>query len=721
MNADDNSASQRARNRTKRGNVMSVSRNLLPLDVIKLLLQLMALPNSDEVRASASRILGKCNLHNKLIPLFITWMKNCGDDSIIPSKTAADLEFPSLEMVSMLSLGFPVEKLLDWTNTKEKMKRLEKQCLDMLDCLIKGGSNIGQMLSRENLVETGGILQKILRCLKASSFETLQCRSIDALLACRLNQWDDVIKSLLELFVSDEKINVKSRACDVLFHPGNSRGVIMDSMFALCSWLRHKDVAMRLAAIGKCNELNLINKENIIILRNALMASLEDPHESVREAILEAMVLGSICGQYLHEELIAFYEKVIELFKRDAAVKVKVAAAKCLLVGSSTDSPCCVEVTDILGAWVSNLNRQDLYLPAIMSSMYVPSEYWTYVDVANTSSRFRSFNVAKKLSVQSLLKLTDDDVHIGNVKLAALNFVLHLAKEGFSLRLLTAMLDSDSFSRLDEAFQKAGGDAELLSRALEVLLTCFVPDQTPISLKLQERVQRLLQIHPEVHIRAICADIVLKFDLSKANILSLLVWDSHPVWQGVALEAIYKKADVLHEKIELVEALLSHVTRMGTANLVIMFKILKKVDLRLFGDRHLNTVRTVLVALMDRIRLEFDSLQDEDSGSEQQSSCESGDERHTKRLSDWCIPALEVLERHYFLMSAVSQTHLIVEKKKLDLSIGRMSLSEQALAEDRRKKRKSVLGGSATITSAGRLVEMLKELVSFFARFQETS
>ena len=128
----------------KRGNVI-ISDSLLPSPVMEVLLQIMALPNNDEAKASAARVLGKCNCFQKLVPLFMTWMKK-RMESIIPAKTAANLEFPEMEMVGVLSILFPIEKLLDWTNSIEEDEQLEKRCTEILDCLVVGGKNISHML-----------------------------------------------------------------------------------------------------------------------------------------------------------------------------------------------------------------------------------------------------------------------------------------------------------------------------------------------------------------------------------------------------------------------------------------------------------------------------------------------------------------------------------------------------------------------------------------------
>ena len=405
--------------------------NFLPEEVIQLLLQIMALPNSDEARASASRILGKCNIHDKLIPLFVTWMRKRTENSVIPSKAAADLEFPSLEMVGMLSMSFPVEKLLDWTNNDEKKEELETKCLEMLDCLIHGGSNIGQMLSEETLAETGGILPKMLRCLRAGEFENLQCRAVEALKACHLNLWEEVTEALQEVFVEDGKVKVREQICNVLFGGDYERDTIMDTLVGLTSWLKCGELDLRMKGLQKCKELKLMNKHNIIVLEEVMRENLKHESEDVRGALLEAMMDGGLHGDYLCNDLEDLYQAILEVFKFDESPVVSEIAAKCMLKGSSTQSMCCVDVTGILGDWVSSLNRQDKYMLATRACIWVPSNFWTYVDVTTTSDRFKSFNIQKKLSVQAVLKLTDDDVHIGNVRLACMEFVLHLIKEGF--------------------------------------------------------------------------------------------------------------------------------------------------------------------------------------------------------------------------------------------------------------------------------------------------
>ena len=206
---------------------MIIVDSLLPPAVMDLLLQIMALPNSDLARSSAARVLGKCNCFGKLVPLFMSWMKK-RVESIIPARTAASLEFPEMEMVSVLSVLFPIEKLLDWTNSIEEDFLLESRCIEILDCLVVGGRNISHMLSDDLSHESGGILMKIMRCLNARDFPNMQCKAVDALQACGLTHFGNVANDLLKIFKTDNKCVVRARLADAIFHRDMDRGFRME-------------------------------------------------------------------------------------------------------------------------------------------------------------------------------------------------------------------------------------------------------------------------------------------------------------------------------------------------------------------------------------------------------------------------------------------------------------------------------------------------------------
>ena len=685
----------------KRGNIV-VAQSFLPNEVMSLLFQIMALPNGDEARASASRVLGKCNVHDQLIPLFMMWMKK-RTDSVVPCKTAADLEFPSLEMVSMLSLSFPVEKLLDWTNSEEKSFLLMEQCLDMMDCLIHGGANIGEMLSEENMVETGQILPKMLRCLNAADYETLQCRSVDALNACHLTQWEGVVEALLDVFIKDAKVAVKHKIADVLFHSSTERAVQMEGLYALKMWIRHRDLDMKLSCLDKIVELKLCNKTNIIVIGEYLKELFVDENAVVRARSLECMIAGDLVGQYLEGELDEFYDIVASLFQYDHDTDVKILAAKCLLEGVATESKSCSEVTQIIGGWAQNLNRFDLYEPAVRACISVPVNYWMNVDMTN-SSKFKSFVVTQNLSVQSILKLLDSDVELRKVKLWVMRFVLHIAKEGFSLRLLSSLLDSLNFKRLEEVLASASANDEqsaldLLAISLDVMLAVFVPDQTPISDELVMRIQRLLKIHFDAGIRGRCCDLVLKFNMSTENIVSMIT-EEDAAWQGVALRSILKKKEFLLEDTELMDVLLSHVARMGSGNLILTLQIMQELDMGMLDDKHLDLIRTMMVALVGRIFLEFDHMHGGREGSHEDA-----------HLSEWCLPAIAVIEKHTFLLSAVSMNHVNAERRRMSEGVENMSLSAQAVAQaEQDSRRKESVAGATTIVASKRLSETLMKL-----------
>jgi len=287
------------------------------------------------------------------------------------------------------------------------------------------------------------------------------------------------------------------------------------------------------------------------------------------------------------------------------------------------------------------------------------------------------------------------------------------------------MLDSKEkkMSRLDVALEKGADDVGLLKQVLEVILTCFVPDQAPLSDHLVERVQRVLQLHEDVGIRRICCDIVFKFGLGAEKIMGMVMRDTQPKMQGAALESMLERPHSILEVggYNLIDSLMNHVTRMREENLVLVFKLLKAMDLKSLDDKHLVIIRTLVVALLDRIRSEFDSLHDKDVkdgvGDDGGGGMVGGHvgghvggQHLGEHLSDWCMPAMDMLVKHHFLISAVSQSRITEEKKRLEENLGRMTLSEQAIMEQKKRGKKE-LGGGATIAAAGRLTEMLGKLL----------
>ena len=108
--------------------------------------------------------------------------------------------------------------------------------------------------------------------------------------------------------------------------------------------------------------------------------------------------------------------------------------------------------------------------------------------------------------------------------------------------------------------------------------------------------------------------------------------------------------------------------------------------------------------------MEFDALHDKESDDEDDLAHVV---HHYENLSPWCIPCVEVLESHVFLLSSESQEEVQAEKRNLEESITSMSLSEQALLEQRRTERQKngAAGGIQTVISAKRLVETLQKIV----------
>ena len=149
------------------------------------------------------------------------------------------------------------------------------------------------------------------------------------------------------------------------------------------------------------------------------------------------------------------------------------------------------------------------------------------------------------------------------------------------------------------------------------------------------------------------------------------------------------------------EVLLNHAPRMTSPNLILVFKILKDSELGLWADSQLNRVRTLIVALMERINMEFDALHGKESDEEDDLAHVL---HHYEQLSPWCIPCVEVLESHAFLLSSASQEHVQAQKREMDESIASMSLSEQAMLEQRRteRQRKSAVGSIQTVIGAKR-------------------
>ena len=251
--------------------------------------------------------------------MFVTWMKT--SKGSIPSRTAADLEFPSLTMVSLLSANFPIEKLLvDNSMDKVKKMNIRVQCAEMLDCLIQGGQNIGQMLNDENLAETGGILPKLLRCLNADEYSDLQFRAVKALQACRLTTWASVRSELLQRVVVDVLPEVRGAILEVLLK--DLEGDKMEVMYAVTTWCRSKDAAMRLSGAKKCTDLKLFGPANLVLLEEVLEELLGDLVE-IRSEALRGMLAGGLSGKYLNTEVEKMSILVTNILTYDSETIVK--------------------------------------------------------------------------------------------------------------------------------------------------------------------------------------------------------------------------------------------------------------------------------------------------------------------------------------------------------------------------------------------------------------
>ncbi|GMH65879.1 hypothetical protein TrLO_g8805 [Triparma laevis f. longispina] len=679
----------------KRMNVI-ITNNYLPDPTIHMLLQIMALPNSDHARASAARVLGRCNIHDRLIPLFVTWMKNA--KGTIPSRTAADLEFPSLTMVNLLSVNFPIEKLLSDSTDKFKKISLQVQCMEMLDCLIHGGQNIGQMLSDENMAETGGILPKMLRCLNATAFPNLQLKAISALQACNLTGWPQVRESMMKRLNVDLKSEVRGACLAALL-----KEVEVDKMevlYSVVAWLKEGEKGMRLDGAKECAKLKLFSKENIMLLEDPLKGALGDLIE-IRVEALRGMLSGGLSGNYLSNDLPSLSRVLLDMVSHDSELAVRSLAAKVMLEGTGTEDKAFQDIIDLLGGWIDG-NRTDLFLTCVEIALFLPAEYWNSVNYT-ASSKFSFVQTHSNITVQSILKLTDSSVSIGDVQGVVMDFVRSVGNGGFSLRLLTAMLDGESFSRLLIALEK--GDDDLTVKTLHVIDECFIPEQTPLSTPLRVRIMSLLQLSEDMDIRALCSEITLKFGLDLEP-FKRLIDGSKVELHTCALNAILKHPRVLVERGDLQQVLLNFAPRMASENLILVFKILKQSNLELWADEQLNRVRTLIVALMERIKHEFDVLHDDDSGDDDVMG-------FFDQLSPWCIPCIEVLEKHVFLLSSISQEHLQEENRRMEESINTLSLSEQALLEQRRTGRKKTkVGGAQTVVGAKRLVETLQKVVA---------
>jgi hypothetical protein len=535
---------------------------------------------------------------------------------------------------------------------------------------------------------------------------------VDALGACHLTNWDSVIKAMLDVLIKDEKVGVKGKIADVIFSEDSEREVQMEGMYALKMWIRHRDVATKLSCLDKVVELKLCNKGNMIVMGEYLKDLFRDEDPMVRARALDSMLAGELVGEYLETELVDYYDILIDLLQYDSDNDVKILAAQCLLYNTTTTTRSCTDVTSIIGGWVQSLTRQDLFLPAVRCSLFVPSEYWMNVDLAKGSSKFKSFNITSSLSVQAIMKLLDNDVELGKVKLWVMCFVLHLAEEGFSLRLLSTLLDSVNYRRLDDILSQSStsddcNSVELLRVCLDVMLSVFVKDQTEMSLELQDRVQKLLKFHPDLEIRGRCADLVMKFDMSTENIVTMVTAEGEPELQGVALKSILAHKECLLRQMELMDVILGHVVRMGSANLILTLEILRELELNLFDDKHLNVIRSMLVALMGRILLEFDTLHDKEVVAGRLGNLEESD----MHLSEWCIPAINVVEKHTFLLQAVSMNTLNEEKRRLSAGIANMSFSAAAMAQaEEDGRRKSLVAGASTVVASKRLTETLMKL-----------
>jgi len=550
--------------------------------------------------------------------------------------------------------------------------------------MVIGGQNISHMIRDDRMSETGGILGKILRCLKAKAFPSLQCKAIEALQACGLISFQNVANELLKVFKTDGKHVIRSRLADCIFHKSMERGFRMEGILALRLWLGHMEVDMRFYAVKKCKELRLINKDNIILLTEDVLVLLKDEEVRIRTATLEAMYEGRIAGNYLEVELNRLYEIVFNIFKTDMDNAIRVLAAKLLLNDVSVESASCYKVAELLGAWAEDMERPDLYHTCILASMYIPAEYWTSVDLAQTSSTFRDFSLTQNLSVQLILKLIDSNIASDSVKLSILRFILHLGKNRFSLRLLTTLLDSENFSRLYDCLKLE--NEEILCAGLQVILDCFVPRQTDLSNNVSLRVQELLaDENSSLEIKLLCSGVVLKFDLSTYELCKVVNKYDQPAVQKVGLQAIREYSHVLLDHQNLVDAILSEFLKMGSANLVIVFEIFRQVDLKKVEGKKIKVIKNVLNTLLERMRLELNELEKSDFGvtsdkktmeslaeldsetdktptnSPKQEAAKLSPRRSTRTvvvegdtirgLSPWCMPAINVVVQHVFLLN----------------------------------------------------------------------
>jgi len=339
----------------------------------------------------------------------------------------------------------------------------------------------------------------------------------------------------LKVFKTDGKPVVRGRLADSIFHRDMDRAFRMEGVMALKLWLGHVEPDMRHACLLKCKELSLINSENVSILLECVLTLIKDEEVRIRDGILESLFEGGIVGQFVEVELNQLFDILIHVFQNDSDNGVRVLAAKLLLCDVTVDSTSCYKVVETLGIWAEDLNRPDLYHTCILTAMCIPAEYWTSVDLAQHSSTFRHFSLSQNLSVQLVLKLLDNDASTDAVKLSIFRFVLHLGQNRFSLRLLTALLDSENFSRLNDCLKL--DEKEVICAGLEVILTCFVPGQTELSNNLTIRVQELIASEEStLSIRRFCADIILKFDLDTTELCKIVAHYENPKLQKVLSE-----------------------------------------------------------------------------------------------------------------------------------------------------------------------------------------
>ena len=336
---------------------MMLATSLLPEAVIHILFQFIVFPNRELVKSSAARILGKCNCHDRLNPLMMSWMKT-SVDSTISFKTMADLEFPSIEMVAALSNHLPLEKLLD-PSFASKSKELQQGCIAILDCLVRGGSNIAHMLSERKLSESGGILMKLLRALKSPIYPLLQMKAVDALYACRLHHWKEVWVVLVEVFSEGRSAEIRGKIAGCILHHDTEKDIKIEGLYALRLWLEHKNVDMRSKAVAKCRDLKVFNPENVIIISSSILFVLNDSDSSIRLCALRAMFDGGLSGDsLLRFESTDIYDVTLALLAKDDSHEIKCAAARCILNGVATESKSCIDVTQLLGGWVQDLAKR---------------------------------------------------------------------------------------------------------------------------------------------------------------------------------------------------------------------------------------------------------------------------------------------------------------------------------------------------------------------------